>query len=305
MSQERTVEDLIKEFNATLDKMDNTKISYAGILDRYARYLRANNITKPTEIDIVNYKNKYLKKRVKSATIQKYIVVLRRFYSWCHRHHYYDDNIALALQCEKINPTFQRKALTIEQTKKLLHKAKIRSKKSIVNFRNYVIITLIVMTGLRTIEVARANVEDIIDDGEQAILLIQGKGHDGKDAQIKLPSHIMGLITEYLMKRESDSDALFLNHGNHNGGDRIVPKTISYFCKDLLSSIGLDGKEYTAHSLRHTCATLALKNGAKESEVQMVLRHKSINTTMIYSHHIERETNNTELIVADAILKKN
>ena len=107
------------------------------------------------------------------------------------------------------------------------------------------------------------------------------------------------------MKRESDSDALFLNHGNHNGGDRIDPKTISYFCKDLLSSIGLDGKEYTAHSLRHTCATLALKNGAKESEVQMVLRHKSINTTMIYSHHIERETNNTELIVADAILKKN
>ncbi len=37
----------------------------------------------------------------------------------------------------------------------------------------------------------------------------------------------------------------------------------------------------------------------------MVLRHNSINTAMIYSHHIERETNNTELIVADAILKNN
>lgn len=304
MSQERTVEDLIAEFIASLDRSDNTKISYAGILDRYAKYLRENNLTKPTEVQIVDYKNNYLGKRVKSATIQKYVVVLHRFYTWCQLHHYYQDNVSLALDNVKIERTFTRNPLTVEQSKKLIKKAKLRAKKSITDFRNYAIVSLIITTGLRTIEVSRANVEDIIDDGETVLMNIQGKGRSDKSAVVKVPRVVMDIITEYLMNRNSDSEALFINHGNHNNGGRVEPKTISYFCKDLLGSIGLDGKEYTAHSLRHTCATLALKNGAKEAEVQMVLRHKSINTTMIYSHHIERESNDTENTVADSIFGK-
>lgn len=119
MSQERTVEDLIAEFIASLDRRDNTKISYAGILGRYAEYLRENNLTKPTEVQIVDYKNNYLGKRVKSATIQKYVVVLHRFYTWCQTHHYYQDNISLALDNVKIERTFTRNPLTVAYNDKI------------------------------------------------------------------------------------------------------------------------------------------------------------------------------------------
>jgi site-specific recombinase XerD len=135
-------------------------------------------------------------------------------------------------------------------------------------------------------------------------LYVQGKGHDDKDDAIKVPDSVWELIHEYLEKRDSDSEALFINHGSHNCHGRISPKNVSLSVKNLLRLIGLDDKRYTAHSLRHTCATIALQNGATFQEVQMVLRHKSINTTTIYTHNLSRESNNVELIVEKAIDKK-
>jgi integrase len=42
------------------------------------------------------------------------------------------------------------------------------------------------------------------------------------------------------------------------------------------------GVELTAHSFRHTCATLALEGGAKPQQVQGHLRHADLKTTMRY-----------------------
>ena len=53
--------------------------------------------------------------------------------------------------------------------------------------------------------------------------------------------------------------------------------------------------------LFETAGTLALLNGASPREVQQLLRHSNINTTMIYAHELDRAKNNCELKVADAI----
>ena len=143
-----------------------------------------------------------------------------------------------------------------------------------------------------------------IDLGTANVLIyVQGKGHDDKDDPIKLPDYVLETINEYLTKRDSDAKPLFLNHGKRSDKTRIKPKTISELVKNSLRLIGLDDKRYTAHSLRHTCATIALLNGASIQEVQMTLRHKSINTTTIYTHNLSRETNDVENIVAKAIRK--
>jgi Site-specific recombinase XerD len=293
---------LVEEFIATLDLSYNTVISYAGILKRYVCYLNEHKINHPKEADLVKYKNNYLKKKVRSATVQKYVVVLRKFYRWCYRHGYYGD-ISQGLTGEKIVPTFKREALTIETVKKLLHKAKLRAKKSLNNFRDYVIIRLIIVTGLRTIEVSRANVEDLGKLNGIDVLYIQGKGHDDKDSYVKLPKDLRDLIDEYIRKRNTEDEALFSNHGPHSVNSHIDSKTISLNVKNLLRAIGVDSIKYTAHSLRHTCATLALKNGCSIQEVQMLLRHKSLTTTTIYAHNIEREDNNAEFVV-DRLLNK-
>ena len=296
-----TQKELIEEFFATHRLKKNTLLSYEGVLRRYLAYLDNKGITKPNERDLNNYRDE-LEESVASASLQKYVILLRRFYIWCDEMGYYP-NIARHLKGATISPTFQREALDIDQVKRLLKKAERLSIKSIKHFRDYVIVRLIVTTGLRTVEISRANVEDLTKVNGCNVLYIQGKGRDDKAEYVKLPDNIKALIDEYLIKRNSNSEALFLSHSNSAKDERIPARSVTIAVKELLSLIGLDDKKYTAHSLRHTCATLALKNGGSIQEVQALLRHKSINTTTIYLHNINRETNNTEFIV-DSILPK-
>ena len=78
-------------------------------------------------------------------------------------------------------------------------------------------------------------------------------------------------------------------------------KSISRLLKNKLRKISIDDSRHTAHSLRHTAATQALLNGVSLTQVQQVLGHTNINTTLIYSHAIERMKNKSEQTVADAI----
>ena len=51
----------------------------------------------------------------------------------------------------------------------------------------------------------------------------------------------------------------------------------------------IDSSKYTAHSLRHSAAITALKNGADLLAVMSMLGHSKVETTMIYQRAIEEE----------------
>lgn len=81
----------------------------------------------------------------------------------------------------------------------------------------------------------------------------------------------------------------------------MTTRSISRIAKEHFIDVGLDSPRITAHSLRHTAATLNLLNGGSIEETQQLLGHKSITTTMIYSHALERANNNSENRIAGAI----
>jgi len=58
--------------------------------------------------------------------------------------------------------------------------------------------------------------------------------------------------------------------------------------KRHLRDIDIESRRLTAHSLRHTFATLALRAGAPLIQVKDALRHASIETTRKYLHNLER-----------------
>ena len=81
----------------------------------------------------------------------------------------------------------------------------------------------------------------------------------------------------------------------------MTTRSISRIVKDHMIAAGYNSDRLTAHSLRHTCATLNLLNGGTPQETRQLLRHTSLNTTMIYSHALERANNQSEARVAAAI----
>jgi integrase/recombinase XerC/integrase/recombinase XerD len=55
-------------------------------------------------------------------------------------------------------------------------------------------------------------VDDISFVDETKVLYIMGKGHDEKDAYVKLSPEVYGLIEEYLIERQDEYKPLFINH---------------------------------------------------------------------------------------------
>ncbi len=181
--------------------------------------------------------------------------------------------------------TFKKQHLTEEKSGELL------SHFESLSLRDFAIVNLILRTGLRTIEVVRADVGDITFKGGRRILRVWGKGHDTKDDFVVLTDKTFEPIKRYLDTRKGakPTEPLFSSDSHRNSGERLTTRTISGLCKGGLKAIGLDGREFTAHSLRHTTAVTILKNGGDLTQAQNVLRHTSPTTTQIYVESIKEE----------------
>ena len=298
--QERDLKSIIDEYIDYMDRKQITKDSYKRILYKYYDYITTLTISNPKRNDVLKYKE-YLLKNLGSASVQKHIVVLRGFYRYCKLNNYYDD-ITYEVRGMKIQPTFKRQALSIEDSKRLLQKAKQRAK-DVLGKRNYAIVALLLTTGLRSIEIERSDVYDLdIIDGSN-VLFIMGKGRDSKDAFVKISDEVYEIIQDYLITRNDSNEALFLTHNNKNESKRLSTKVIRSAVKELLISIGYDSKAYSVHSLRHTFATTALIEGASLLETKEALRHSDVSTTQIYAHLVEKLKSNTYQKVSDALFK--
>lgn len=286
-----------------LDRSPITKGSYRRILNSFNDYIESNCLPCPKKEDIIVYK--YFLKHTASlsaTTIQKVVVVLRGFFEYLAINEIYP-NIMLGVRGEKISKTFKRSSLAIPQLVHLVSAAE-KLATNLEGKRNYALISLIITTGLRTIEVERANKTDLSKNGDMNILYIQGKGRDDKSDYVKLSDHVYQIIESYLLDRDDDNDALFVTHARNYKNKRLTTRTIRGIVKQLLRKIGIDDSHFSAHSLRHSFATNLIKSGGSLEEAQLILRHKDLSTTMIYNHSIDRESNNGELKISELIFNK-
>ena len=200
----------------------------------------------------------------------------------------------------KIDQEHKKDPLTVIQIKTILKGIDTTTDQG---KRDYAIIALSVTRGTRTIELQRANIEDIRIAGDNMVLYIQGKGKDEKTDYIKLTPPIEKALKSYIASRgdATPEDPLFASHSDRNNGGRLTTKSISRLIKTRFINAGYDSERLTAHSLRHTAGTLNLLNGGSLEETQQLLRHSNINTTMIYLHHLDRAKNQSEQRISESI----
>lgn len=294
-------EEILTAFLDGLDIMDTSRETYRWGLERFFRWIRRSgrNMNSLSPADIMSFKNTLMKEKLSPLTIGGYITAVRMFYSWTETNLLYP-NIARSVRPPRGRKGFRKCALSSEESASLLEYLKTRS------LRDYAIVNLILRTGLRTIEVSRADIGDIVRKRGRRVLKVWGKGADEKDAYVILGDPVWEPVREYLNKRKASnkSEPLFVTEGKGHKGVRMAPRSIQYLCKEALRAIGLDGHEYSAHSLRHTTGVLILKNGGDWKDVQRVLRHASPATSQIYTASIEEEVrldSNPESLLDDAI----
>lgn len=274
-----------------------TKKTYLKALRVFNDFLSDRGIIAPTFEDLLAYRESLFSKGLEATTIASYINALKQFFRWLEMRGLYH-NIALNIKGARVNTQYHRKeALSLDQAKKVLELAKGNSLEA---KRNYAILAVALSCGLRTIEIVNANKEDITFRCGSDALNVKGKGKLDKCDFVKLPQGVKEAISNYLTARGTIApDApLFASISDRNNGKRLSTNSISRIIKSAFRKADLDSSLLTAHSCRHTFITLFLKNGGSIEEARQIARHSSINTTMIYNHALERETNNGEALVS-------
>jgi site-specific recombinase XerD len=145
------------------------------------------------------------------------------------------------------------------------------------------VLGLLYGTGLRRGELVRLNVGDW--DRDEAVLRVDGR-KTGRPRQAVVPEVTYRCLEAYLPQRQNHlerlgagrTEALLVNRA----GERLNDASVSGAVKRLAGRAGL--RPVTLHQFRHTCASDLLESGAHVAEVQQVLGHETIATTVRYLH---------------------
>lgn len=285
----------VNNFTSQIDGTLATKKTYQYAIKQYFDYLAESGADATEPSTVLGYKNHLIEQGHKMSTVNNYLMAVKRLYA------YLEDegvckNVAKKVKKVREDKQFKKDCLTIEQSTKILNSM---NRNTLKGKRDYALMSLLLMTGLRTIEVVRAQVGDIRNKGNQTVLYVQGKGHLEKDSFVVLPEVVQNAIGEYLTAREgvTDESPLFEGVGNRSNGPMHV-KSVSRLIKTIFKQNGLVSDRLTAHSTRHTACTLALLSGATLQDTQAMARHQNINTTLIYAHNLDRLGNSAENKIA-------
>lgn len=280
------IKELVDNFIVSQDVKTSSKELYNRTLKQYFNWIATENLLLEdiTRIEILKYKDSLLSSGLSSLTVGSYITVVRKFYEFLEANKLYP-NVARGIKNPKRKQQFRKQPLQPLQATKLIEHYLDKS------CRDYAIINLLLRTGLRTIEVIRANIGDLVFKGAQRVLLIQGKGRDEKDNFVVITDKTYSSIKSYLATRIglTDLEPLFISNSNNSKGERLTTRTISYIAKEGLKAIGLNESYFTAHSLRHTTAVNILRAGGSLETAQFTLRHTNPATTQIYTATLNEE----------------
>lgn len=296
----KRIEELVDSFINSQDVKLSSKLLYKRTLRQYFKWVDSKGylLSEVARPQLLQYKDELLSSGMSSLTVGSYITSVRRFYEWTEANKCYP-NVAKGIKTPKRKQQFKKQPLLPAQATALLSHTKSTNK------RDYAIINLLLRTGLRTIEVIRASVEDIVFKGSQRVLLVKGKGRDEKDNFVVLTEKTYQPIADYLSSRGriNGSEPLFTSTSNNSKGERLTTRSISYIAKEGLKAIGLDEKAFTAHSLRHTTAVTILRGGGSLETAQLTLRHSNPATTQIYTATLneERRLQNSGEAIIDGI----
>jgi len=286
------------------DAADDTLITYRRQLQQFLAWCDRHQLHPAlmTQGDIKRYRRWLIEnQQLKPATIALKLSVVRRFYQAAVERGLLKINPAQGVKPpkDKRDTTSRINFLEKEEVETLL--AAIPQEPSLKALRDKSLLAIMALEGPRTVELHRANLADLVKQGSNYGLRVEGKR---SIRLVPLTPELADLLLTYLEVRKAQGERLhqrsplFIAIGNRAGGKRLSRRGIRLIVDSYLTETELKytpGRVISAHSLRHTAGTLALRSGAELRQVQDLLGHADPRTTAIYAHVADRWENNPAL----------
>jgi site-specific recombinase XerD len=148
---------------------------------------------------------------------------------------------------------------------------------SIKNIKHRTVVMLLYSTGMRLSEIASLKITDI-DSKSMRIKVVQGKG--AKDRYTILSQQVLEELRAYYIIYKP---VMYLFNGSGKGRP-ISHRSIQHLVQKALAGAGLESKNYTVHTIRHSFATHLVDNGTDLHTVKELLGHSNLQTTLRYMH---------------------
>ncbi len=245
---------------------DRTIKYYKEIIDKFNNSFD-KSIKKITTEEIRSYLSNY--KEISTCgltTIDNIRRVLSSFFSWLE-----DEDYIIKSPIRRIHriktPTTVKEVLTDENLEKLRDECE--------NIRDLSLIELLISTGMRVGELVNLNISNLNFEDRSCIVL--GKGN--KEREVYFDAKTKLHLKEYISKRNDTNDALFVSLREPH--QRLSISGIELIVRNL--GVNTNINKVHPHKFRRTLATMAIDKGMPVEQVQKLLGHVKIETTMHYA----------------------
>jgi len=200
------------------------------------------------------------------ANIDNIRRILSSFFAWLE-----DENYILKSPVRRIHKI--RTTKTVKET--YTDEALEQIRDACTNLRDLAIIDLLASTGMRVGELVKLNITDIDFDNRECVVF--GKG--SKERPVYFDARTKIHLRNYVQSRTDENPALFVSLLKPH--KRLEISGVEIRIRQIGRNLGLD--KVHPHKFRRTLATRAIDKGMPIEQVQQLLGHAKIDTTMQYA----------------------
>ena len=275
------MDELIRGFIGSLRRRETTKETYRKALREFSKWLGGASPTVLTSDDIQRYKDYIISKRLSATSMSAYLTAVRRFYDYLVSAGKVRENPGRKVRGAPRPRRHLTDPISRRDVAKLMNAVDISSA---LGRRDAAILGLMVRAGLSEIEIVRLNLGDLKYRGGQRVIYVQGKSKDRKDEYVSVTPQTEETLAQYLKDRgeSGPEEPLFRGIGNRAANERISTRGLRARIYHYFESAGIKKKGISPASLRQTAAMLAIEEGATVSEVQRMLRLRTLESALQY-----------------------
>ncbi len=261
--------------------------AYASDLNDFFSFMEERGLKSLAEVKaphILLYLAKQRERGISPETVARRLSALRGFFKYLVLEHDFSENPLTLVE----GPRLSRKlpvVLSAREVEKLLEAPDISTP---LGLRDRAMLEILYASGLRVSEMVTLKLFDL--NLEIGFVRVMGKGN--KERLVPIGEVAKEFVSKYLKEarpkllgKRFDEAHIFLN----KRGCPLTRQRFWQIIKTYALKAGLNPKDITPHSLRHSFATHLLERGADLRTVQMLLGHASLATTQIYTH-VQAET---------------